>query len=174
MPRLDKALRTRENWRVSVAENHGGIELFSNPIFLSAVFSLLTAQFLKAVVNILRSRSRSFREVLLTFFWKTGGMPSSHSALAVAITTAIAFREGLDTSIFILAFFFTLVVIRDALGVRRAAGLQAKALNQLGKELNSRSGIPYRPVKEVHGHNPPEVVVGSVLGFFIALAFCTL
>jgi acid phosphatase family membrane protein YuiD len=150
------------------------MELFSNPIFLSAIFSLLIAQFLKSVVNIFRSKTRSFRELLLTFFWKTGGMPSSHSALAVSIATAIAIREGLDTSIFILALFFSLVVIRDALGVRRAAGLQAKALNQLGKELNARYGLPYRPVKEVHGHNPPEVIVGSLLGFFIALAFCTL
>jgi acid phosphatase family membrane protein YuiD len=150
------------------------MELFSNPIFLSAVFSLLIAQFLKSVVNIFRSQSGSFREVLTTFFWKTGGMPSSHSALAVSIATAIAIREGLNTSIFILSLFFALVVIRDALGVRRAAGLQARALNQLGKELGSRVGIAYRPVKETHGHNPPEVIVGSLLGFFIALAFCTL
>lgn len=151
-----------------------GMELFSNPIFLSAIFSMLVAQFLKSVVNIFRSKAHSFRDVLVTFFWKTGGMPSSHSALAVSIATAIAIREGLDTSIFILALFFSLVVIRDAMGVRRAAGLQAKALNQLGKELNARYGLPFRPVKEVHGHNPPEVVVGSLLGFFIALAFCTL
>jgi acid phosphatase family membrane protein YuiD len=159
---------------VDVGTRHEGIELFSNPIFLSAVFSLLIAQFLKSVVNIFRSRARSFREVLVTFFWKTGGMPSSHSALAVSIATAIALREGLNTSIFILALFFSLVVIRDALGVRRAAGLQARALNQLGKELSARIDVPYRPVKEVHGHNPSEVIVGSLLGFFIALAFCTL
>ena len=101
-------------------------------------------------------------------------MPSSHSALVVSLTTAIAFREGLNSSVFILSSFFALVVIRDALGVRRAAGLQAKALNQLGKELNARYGTSYRPVKEVHGHTPAEVAVGSVLGFCIALAFYTL
>jgi acid phosphatase family membrane protein YuiD len=159
---------------VSAIAGSEGRELFSNPIFLSALFSLLIAQFLKAIINIFRSRASSFREVLLTFFWKTGGMPSSHSALAISIATSIGICEGLNTSIFILALFFSLVVIRDALGVRRSSGLQAKALNQLGQELNSRSGLPFRPVKEVHGHNPPEVVVGSLLGFFIALAFCTL
>jgi hypothetical protein len=150
------------------------MELFSNPIFLSAIFSLLIAQFLKAIVNILRSRARSFRDVLLTFFWKTGGMPSSHSALAISLTTAIGIREGPDTSIFIVALFLSLIVIRDALGVRRATGLQAKALNQLGKEISPRLGITYKPVKEVHGHSPAEVIVGGLLGFFIALAFCTL
>jgi uncharacterized protein len=159
---------------VSVVAGSEGSELFSNPIFLSAIFSLLTAQFLKAIINIIRSRAHSFRDVLLTFFWKTGGMPSSHSALAVSIATSIAICDGFNTSIFILAFFFALVVIRDALGVRRSSGLQAKALNQLGRELNVRSGLPFRPVKEVHGHNPAEVIVGSLLGFFIALAFCTL
>lgn len=149
-------------------------DLFGNPVFLSAVFSLLVAQFIKAIINLFHYRSRSLREVLVTFLWKTGGMPSSHSALAVSIATAIAFTEGVDTSIFILAFFFALVVIRDAMGVRRSSGIQAKTLNQVGKELNSRFGIAFRPVKEVQGHSPAQVVVGSLLGFFMALAFCTL
>jgi uncharacterized protein len=159
---------------VNFAINSEGPSLFSNPVFLSAVFSLLIAQFLKAIINIFKAKTRSFRAVLTTFFWKTGGMPSSHSALAVSITTAIGIVDGFSTNLFILALFFSLVIIRDALGVRRATGLQAKALNQLGKELNARNAIPYRPVKEVHGHTPAEVAIGSLLGFFIALAFCTL
>jgi len=145
-----------------------------NPVFLSAILSLLTAQFLKAVINILRSRSKSLREVLLTFFWRTGGMPSSHSSLVVSLSTAIGVIEGTNTSVFILSLCFALVVIRDAIGVRRAAGQQARAMNILGRELASRFGIPLHPVKEVHGHNPAEVVVGGMLGFFIALAICTL
>jgi Uncharacterized protein conserved in bacteria len=159
---------------VNVSAKPEGLELFSNPVFLSALFSLVIAQFIKAIVNIFRSRARSFRDVLVTLFWKTGGMPSSHSALAVAITTAIGIRDGLNTSVFILAFFFSLIVIRDAMGVRRSAGLQARTLNQLGRELGGKLGFNYRPVKEVHGHSPAEVVVGGLLGFFIALAFCTL
>jgi len=149
-------------------------DLFGNPVFLSAIFSLLVAQFIKAIINLFRYRSRSLKEVLVTFLWKTGGMPSSHSALAVSIATAIAFTEGVNTSIFILAFFFALVVIRDEMGVRRSSGIQARTLNQVGKELNSRFGIAFRPVKEVHGHSPAQVVVGALLGFFMALAFCTL
>jgi acid phosphatase family membrane protein YuiD len=152
----------------------GGGELFSNPVFLSALFSLLTAQFIKAVVNLFRFRSGSFREVLATFFWKTGGMPSSHSSLAVSIATSVAIMEGMGTNLFVLSLFFALVVIRDALGVRRSSGLQAKALNQLGKSVSSKLGVSYYPVKEVHGHSPAQVAVGALLGFFIALAFCTL
>jgi acid phosphatase family membrane protein YuiD len=147
---------------------------FGNPVFLSAILSLLTAQFLKSVINILRSRSKSLREVMLTFFWKTGGMPSSHSALVVSLSTAIAVTDGMNSSVFVLSLCFALVVIRDAMGVRRAAGQQARTMNILGRELSSRFDIPLHMVKEVHGHNPAEVLVGSVLGFFIALAICTL
>lgn len=152
----------------------GWAKLFSNDIFLSAVFSLLIAQFIKSIVLIFKSRAKSFRDVIATFLWKTGGMPSSHSALAISIATSIAIVDGPNTSLFILALFFALVVIRDAMGVRRAAGLQAKALNLLGKELAPKLGIAFHPVREVHGHNPSEVIVGGLLGFFIALAFCTL
>lgn len=156
------------------ATRPGGVDLFHNPVFLSAIFSLLTAQFIKVVVNLFRYRSSSFREVLLTFLWKTGGMPSSHSSLAVSLATAIGLTEGVGSSVFILSMFFALVVIRDAMGVRRSAGLQARVLNQLGKELSGRFGLAFHPVKEVQGHSPPQVLVGSLLGFFIAFAFCTL
>lgn len=156
------------------ATRPGGVDLFHNPVFLSAIFSLLTAQFIKVVINLFRYRSTSFREVLLTFLWKTGGMPSSHSSLAVSLATAIGLTEGVASSVFILSMFFALVVIRDAMGVRRSAGLQARVLNQLGKDLSGRFGLAFHPVKEVQGHSPPQVLVGSLLGFFIAFAFCTL
>lgn len=158
---------------IAAVQPSGG-DLFRNPVFLSAVFSLLTAQFIKAIINLFRYRSTSLGDVLVTFIWKTGGMPSSHSSLAVSLATAIALTEGPDSTIFILALFFALVVIRDAMGVRRSAGLQARALNQLGRDLSGRLGLIFHPVKEVQGHSPAQVAVGALLGFFIALAFCTL
>jgi acid phosphatase family membrane protein YuiD len=151
-----------------------GGDFLSNPVFLSAISSLLLAQFIKAIVNLLRERGRSLRETLLTFFWKTGGMPSSHSSLAVSIATAIGIMEGPGSNLFILSLFFALVVIRDAMGVRRSSGLQARAINALGKRFAARFGETHTPVKEVLGHSPSQVLVGSVLGFFMALAFCTL
>jgi acid phosphatase family membrane protein YuiD len=154
-------------------QTFGGVFL-SNPVFLSALWSLLLAQFIKALVNLLRLRRQSLKETLLTFFWKTGGMPSSHSALAVSIATAIGFVEGINSNLFILSVFFALVVIRDAIGVRRSAGLQARALNALGRKFSARFDEGFVPVKEVMGHSPSQVFVGSLLGFFIALAFCTL
>lgn len=147
--------------------------LVDNPIFLSAFMSLCVAQFIKAVISLMKARQQEFREAMLIFFWRTGGMPSSHSATAIAISTAVALTEGLS-NLFIVSLFLSLIVIRDALGVRRSAGLQAKALNRLGAELSIKHGIRYEAVKEVHGHTWPEVLVGSVLGFCIAFAFCRL
>ncbi|HOX92911.1 MAG TPA: divergent PAP2 family protein [Spirochaetales bacterium] len=145
-----------------------------NPLFLSAALSLFTAQFAKALISLLGSRARSFRDVMATLLWRTGGMPSSHSALAVSISTAAAFNSGPSSDLFALSVFFSLVVIRDALGVRRSAGVQAKALNTLGSRVGKRLHIAFKPVKEIHGHTLPQVIVGSLLGFFIALAVCTL
>lgn len=148
--------------------------LFRNPLFLSAALSLFMAQFAKALISLLASQARSMRDVLATLMWRTGGMPSSHAALAVSISTAAAFTSGPSSDLFALSVFFSLVVIRDALGVRRSAGLQARALNTLGIRVGKRLHIAFKPVKEIHGHTLPQVIVGSLLGFFIALAVCTL
>lgn len=149
-----------------------GLRAFlASPIFLAAMMSMFTAQFIKAAIAVFRRRAGSLKDLIETLLWRTGGMPSSHSSLAVSITTAIAFEAGTDSPVFLLSFFFALVVIRDAMGVRRAAGLQAKAFNQFGKEVRERIGVAFHPVKEVHGHTFPQVLVGSMLGFFIALAF---
>jgi uncharacterized protein len=66
------------------------------------------------------------------------------------------------------------MAIRDALGVRQAAGNQARALNQIILDLNDRWKTSHKAVKEIHGHKGSEVVVGCLLGIFLALAFCSL
>jgi uncharacterized protein len=100
-------------------------------------------------------------------------MPSSHAALVAGVSTAIAFHDGISSDIFILSLCFALVVIRDAMGVRRSAGSQARALNELGRELRVKLGVSYRPVREVLGHTPAEVTVGIIVGILIALS-CSL
>jgi len=67
-----------------------------------------------------------------------------------------------------------LVVIRDALGVRRASGVQARALNNLGRQIVDKINVNFNPVKEIHGHTPLEVAVGVLLGVFIAAGFALL
>lgn len=149
-------------------------ELVSGPVFLSAFFSWFIAQLLKTIIDIARHRSRTSGEAVATIVWKTGGMPSSHSSLVTALATSIGFVHGLQTPIFTLSLFYGVLIIRDALGVRRSAGDQARALNEIGAKLEKRLGITYHRVREVSGHTPTEVAVGVALGFFIAVAFSLL
>lgn len=111
---------------------------------------------------------------MMTLFWRTGGMPSSHSALVASLATSVGIVEGIGSTIFIVTLALALIVIRDSLGVRRSSGLQARSLNQLGKEISDRLDLPYLPVKEIQGHAPLEVLVGTFLGIFIAVAIVLL
>ena len=149
-------------------------ELVSGPLFLSAFFSWFIAQLLKTLIEIVRQRSRTSGEVVSTMFWKTGGMPSSHSSLVTALATSIGFEYGPSSPLFTLSLFYGILIIRDALGVRRSAGMQAQALNKLSEELHDLLGTTNTQVKEVTGHTATEVAVGVALGFFIALAFSLL
>ncbi|MDR2054105.1 MAG: divergent PAP2 family protein [Treponema sp.] len=145
--------------------------LIENPLFLAPLSSWIIAQILKMVIFLLRGKRRSGREILETVVWRTGGMPSSHAALVTSLSASAAYREGINSNLFIITLFFALIIMRDAMGVRRSSGLQARALNSLGVQLGQKRDIEYHPVKEVHGHTPMEVVVGALLGFFIAAAY---
>lgn len=146
----------------------------TQPILLSCVFSWLSAQLLKTLIALFSGKIHSVKEMFELLFWRTGGMPSSHSALVATLSTTIAFRDGIDSDIFILSLAFFLVTIRDAVGVRRASGIQATELNKLGTTLSQKGIVEFKPIKEVHGHKPAEVAMGCVLGFFIGLAFSIL
>ena len=99
----------------------------------------------------------------------SGGMPSSHSAAVSALATGIAISEGLDSAAFAISLVTALVVLYDAAGVRRAAGVQANILNQILTELFSGRPIAQTRLRELIGHTPFEVLVGAALGVGIAL-----
>lgn len=146
-----------------------------NPILLSCVFSWLGAQFLKAAIRLIYGRIHSFTELIEVMFWRTGGMPSSHSALVTSLCITIGLRHGIHSDLFVFSLCFFLVVIRDAFGVRRSSGLQAKKLNEIGNELKDNKVIEnYKAIKEVDGHTPMEVLCGCLLGFFVGLSFSLL
>ena len=116
-------------------------------------------------------KSRKKWDVIETMIWRTGGMPSSHSAVVCSLATSAGIYEGVDSNFFIFCLIFAMVVLRDSVGVRRAAGLQARALNNLGKQSAEKTGIVFRSVKEIQGHTPLEVFAGAALGILIAAIF---
>lgn len=145
--------------------------LITNPILLACISSWFCAQFVKTVIAVLYGRIHSLMELLESLIWKTGGLPSSHSALVSALATVIGIRNGIDSDIFVLTFCFFMVTIRDAVGVRRSSGIQARKINEIGKKLTEKEILEYKSIKEVNGHTPMEVTIGCLLGFFIGLAY---
>ncbi|MDE5775616.1 MAG: divergent PAP2 family protein [Treponemataceae bacterium] len=150
------------------------LELFSNPVFQACIFSWFCAQFIKTIISLFSGKIHSVKGLFESLVWRTGGFPSSHSSLVATLATCVAFRSGLSSDVFMLSFCFLMVTVRDALGVRRASGIQARRLNELGMELQEKGVTNYRPVKEVMGHSPMEVIFGVIFGFFIGLGFAVL
>ena len=134
---------------------------FDNSVLFWSLLSCLLAQFLKIIFNFF-----STGEVRFNIMFETGGMPSSHSALITGVTSGIGLELGFDNPIFAFAIAISLIVMYDASGVRKSAGIQAKEINKLSKILDPKSELN---LKETLGHTKFEVVVGSFLGPLITL-----
>ena len=134
---------------------------FDNSVLFWSLLACLLAQFSKIMFNFF-----STGKVRFGIMFETGGMPSSHSALITGATSGIGFQLGLDSPIFALAVAVSLIVMYDASGVRKSAGIQAAEINKLSKKLDPESKLD---LKETIGHTKFEVIVGSLLGPLITL-----
>ena len=135
--------------------------LMDNSVLLWSLLSCLIAQFFKIIFSFLSTGKFRFG-----IMFETGGMPSSHSALITGAASGIGFQLGFDSPIFALAIAISLIVMYDASGVRKSAGIQAAELNKLSKILDPKSEVD---LKETLGHTKLEVFVGSLLGPLITL-----
>ncbi|MDQ6772953.1 MAG: divergent PAP2 family protein [Candidatus Dormibacteraeota bacterium] len=122
------------------------------------------AQMLKLIITSVAHRRLDFRVLA-----ETGGMPSSHAAIVMGLTAAVGRIEGVDSVAFAIALVLSLVVMYDAQGVRRAAGLQAMVLNRLVEDLVSQRGLREDRLRELLGHTPVQVLVGALLGIVVGL-----
>jgi uncharacterized protein len=111
------------------------------------------------------------RRVYLRGLTEMGGMPSSHSAMVMALTATIGRFNGVSSPVFALALIFSFVVMYDAAGVRRAAGRQAALLNRLVDDLFSQRGVKEEQLRELLGHTPVEVLAGAALGVAVGVLF---
>jgi hypothetical protein len=135
-----------------------------NKIFFAGFWSWFLAQTVKVALGVMRERRFNFR-----WFVGSGGMPSSHAALAAGLTTAIGLSHGFESGLFAMAFAFAVITMFDAQGVRRQSGRQAAALNRMLDDLYAQKGIQPEPLKELFGHTPVEVFAGGLVGIFVAL-----
>jgi acid phosphatase family membrane protein YuiD len=139
-------------------------EIISNQILVTAIVGWFAAQIIKIFVDIFR-----YKKLDLRLLFATGGMPSSHSALVVSMTTATGLTQGFDSAIFAMATVFAFVVMYDAQGIRRQAGTHAYILNIIIKTIENPKINAERALKELLGHTPLQVFGGAVLGIVVAL-----
>ena len=145
--------------------------VMQNPVFLAAITSWLLSQFIKTFIGFCGSSVHSLPVFFDLLVWRTGGMPKIPTAIVTPDTNAIGFKQGVSSDLFIFSIFSAMIVIRDAMGVRRSSGLQAKMLNEVGAKMAETMNVPFKPVKEVQGHTPVEVFAGMVLGVVIGSYF---
>ncbi|WP_204519651.1 divergent PAP2 family protein [Brevibacillus fulvus] len=156
------------------------LELLDNSPLWAALLAIGIAQFIKIPLHFLAERTWNW-----PLLFSTGGMPSSHSSAVTALSTAVGIREGFGSSAFAISAIIGIIVMFDAAGVRRHAGMQAVVLNKLVEEFNhmleGMKTFKVRPknekaqkLKELLGHQPIEVLMGGFLGIMVALLFHSL
>lgn len=133
--------------------------------FVTAIICWFAAQVIKVITVLVVDRRIDFGR-----FVGSGGMPSSHSAFVTGLATSVGLSSGFASEVFSIAAVLALVVMYDAAGVRRAAGEQAKILNQLVEEWGKQNykNTEVR-LKEQLGHTPLQVTAGAILGIAIAM-----
>lgn len=141
------------------------IGFFTNYVLICALIGWFGAQFIKCAAFVIKNRKFSFAVIMAS-----GGMPSSHSATVCSMVAATGKLGGTNTVQFALAFVLAFIVMYDAAGVRRAAGDQARVLNQIVHDISTgETRYLDKNLKELIGHTPLQVVVGAIFGVLIPL-----
>lgn len=140
------------------------MQVASSPLFHALSCGFLV-QLSKVLTFLLREKKINVRR-----FVETGGMPSSHAASVMALSTCVGLREGFGSVLFGVVLYFSLIVMYDAAGLRRAAGRQATLINRILYEHLQLTGPPAERLRELLGHTPIEVLVGALIGILYAVA----
>lgn len=145
--------------------------VLSNKILIAAFCGWLVAQVLKTIIYVAVNKSFNPERLL-----GDGGMPSSHSATVMAMVTSTAFYFGPETFEFAVTSILALIVMHDAMGVRRETGKQAKVINNMMDWfVQMDSDIPpEEKLKEFVGHSPTQVFFGALLGILVGFVVCNI
>ncbi|TFG94680.1 MAG: divergent PAP2 family protein [Calditrichales bacterium] len=139
-------------------------DIFHNQVLIAGLIGWFLGQFLKVPFEYLMNRRMNW-----ALWFSSGGMPSSHSSLMTSVTLSTGLNYGFGSAIFAVAFAISMVVVYDATGVRRQAGIHAQKINIIFEEFLRGEPIEIDKLKVVLGHTPLQVVGGVILGVFVAL-----
>ncbi|WP_278682867.1 divergent PAP2 family protein [Paraclostridium bifermentans] len=140
------------------------LEIFSNKVLLISMFACFLAQLFKIFTG-------DQKKIQISRIFTSGGMPSSHSSFVTSLSTLVGMEYGFNSTEFAVVAVFSMIIMYDASGVRRAVGKQAVILNQIVDDLQHKKHIEQKKLKELVGHTPVEVFFGAILGIITALVF---
>lgn len=114
------------------------------------------------VITYYRSERKAAR--LSDVLFKSGGMPSDHSATVASITTVVGLTQGIRSPLFAVCVVFAIIVLHDSCHVRLSVGLQGEALKSIMPSSKKRNTFPIN-----HGHKTSEVLVGVSIGVIVGV-----
>ena len=138
----------------------------TNKYIYVPIISWFCIQSFKLIYDLCTTQKINFKRII-----GAGGMPSSHSAIVIALATLIGKNLGVDSPIFAVTLIFAFIVMYDACGVRRAAGKQAKVLNEIVNTRGLSNLQVQEKLQEALGHTPIQVFVGALIGLIAGLIF---
>ena len=139
------------------------MSIFQNYVLIAGLIAWAIAQTIKVPLEYLQTHRWNWALLV-----QAGGMPSSHAALLVGVTHGIGLSTGFNSPLFALAFAMCMVVIYDATGIRRQAGIHAERINAMINDLAAGQPVKQEQLVEVLGHSPLEVLGGILLGLIVA------
>ena len=147
------------------------LNIFTNPVLLVPVAAWAIAQVMKTIINAITNKKFEASRLV-----GDGGMPSGHSATVTALAVMCGLEDGFGKPLFAIAAVLAVIVMHDALGVRRETGKQAISIIKISELLNDylsehNPTLKTDKLKVLVGHTPLQVVCGSVLGAVVAIAY---
>jgi acid phosphatase family membrane protein YuiD len=147
------------------------VDIFTNHMLIAPIIAWAVAQVLKIFTYLIVEK-----EFVLKRLVSDGGMPSAHSATVIALAVMSGWTQGFGSAAFAIAMILAVVIMRDAVGVRRESGVNASIIKLLAKRSNSNlkdgeEHIKTDMLKELVGHTPLQVACGCIIGLLVGILY---
>ena len=149
------------------------LDIATNDLVLAALIAWAISQVTKVVTYFITYKTLLFSRAI-----SDGGMPSAHAATIASAATVCGCIEGFagfSTHLFGLAGILLVVVLRDAVGVRRDTGRNAKKIveiaNKINEKLPEEEKIDTSNLKLIAGHSLPEIIAGVIVGATVGVLY---
>lgn len=146
-------------------------EIISNNVLIVPIIAWAISQTMKIFTNLIVVKELDIKRILAD-----GGMPSSHSATVISLAVMCGWTAGVGSALFALSLLFAIVVMRDAVGVRRETGKQAASIKELAEAVNKTflskdAEIRTENLKLLVGHTPLQVIFGALVGLSVSILY---